>query len=55
MPIEIREINIKATISEGKKPTANERPGKSAVTDKETIVAECVERVMELLKLKQER
>jgi len=55
MPIEIREINIKATISEGKKPNANEKPGKNAAMDKEAIVTECVERIMELLKLNQER
>lgn len=55
MPIEIREINIKATISEGQKPNTNEKPGKNAILDKEAIINECVDRVMELLKLNKER
>jgi hypothetical protein len=55
MPIEIREINIKATISEGNKPNPNEKPRKSTALDKEAIINECVYRVMELLKLNKER
>lgn len=55
MPVEIREINIKATISEGKKPNVRGRGAKDSSTNKDQIVAECVEKVMELLRLNQER
>ena len=55
MPVEIRELIIKATIADAEKP---EQGGKSKgleESDKQAIVAECVETVMELLHLKQER
>ncbi len=55
MPVEIREINIKATISEGEKPARKNARQGAVQVDKETIIAECVDRVMELLRLNQER
>jgi hypothetical protein len=55
MPVEIREINIKATISEGEKPGKRNTKQGGIQLDKESIIAECVDRVMELLRLNQER
>jgi hypothetical protein len=55
MPVEIREINIKATITEGEKPDRQRRRPDEAKVDKESIITECVDRVMEILRLNQER
>lgn len=56
MPIEVRELVIKATI------TPNEQHGSSpgasnnnAVSSQEEIISACVERVLEILKDKMER
>ena len=53
MPIEIRELVIKATVD-----TSQDQSGASAKPDQKTkqaIVAECVEQVMEIIRQKQER
>ncbi len=50
MTIEIRELIIKATVSE----TGGAGSGSSA-EKKETLVQECVDQVMEILKEKEER
>lgn len=58
MPIEIRELVIKATLGEGTKNTGNDSNNPSAPTDpanQEAIVKACVEKVLEILKQKQER
>lgn len=63
MPLEIKELHIKVTVNEG---LGNESPGIATslslpsdsdqqIPDKEAIIAECVEQVMEILKEKQER
>lgn len=58
MPIEIRELNIKVSVShnqeeQGSAPSAGSPA--SAMPDKDELISECVEQVMELLKLKNER
>jgi len=63
MPLEIKELHIKVTVNAGPEDeTPGEAPGKSLpagsdqqIPDKEAIIAECVEQVMEILKEKQER
>ena len=52
MPIEIRELHIKAEVK-----TSNERPAApgNLPAMKEKIIAECVERVMQILQEKKER
>ncbi|MFT4156085.1 DUF5908 family protein [Parafilimonas sp.] len=59
MPIEIKELTIKAYIDEGAgqppaSPVANAAPTASA-NNMETIVAACVEQVLQVLKDKEER
>ena len=56
MPIEIRELNIRIHVNQNQPEqdgdTQKENAGGS---DKDEIIAECIEQVMELLKNKQER
>lgn len=58
MPIEIKELHIKVTVST---PPTAASSGSASVTPSEaggdvnTIVAECVEQVLEILKQKSER
>lgn len=58
MPIEIRELNIRVSVNQNQQ----EQNGSSARQgnlldglDKEELIAECVEQVMELIRLKTER
>lgn len=61
MPIEIRELVIRATVENGKegaqKPAGT--PSKEAATpanaDNDQVVQACVEQVLEILRRKQER
>lgn len=58
MPIEIRELHIKAVINQGGQTAgANAGQGNSSadVPDREDIVAECVEKVLAILRDKIER
>ncbi len=53
MPIEIRELVIRATVvDKGSEPAKEEKPGSGAPKD---IVAECVEQVMRILRAERER
>jgi hypothetical protein len=58
MPLEIRELVIKATISQddsgSAKPTAGTQSGNSPATT-EQMVQTCVEKVLEILKTKNQR
>lgn len=61
MPIEIKELHIRVAVNvpQGGVP-AKEKKGASggssgAVVDKDAIVAECVEQVMQILQSKSER
>jgi hypothetical protein len=58
MPIEIRELNIKVSVSqnqqeEGKEPAEGNQGG--SLPDKDELISECVEQVMELIKMQKER
>jgi hypothetical protein len=53
MPIEIRELVIKATVE--KACENQEDSGEPCPDEKENIVAECVDRVLQVLKDKLER
>ena len=52
MPIEIKELNIKINVDEKSKSSASETTAK---IDKESIIAACVEQVMEIISKSQER
>lgn len=58
MPLEIRELVIKATISQddsgAAKPSPNTQSGNTSSTT-EQIVQTCVEKVLEILKTKNQR
>ena len=53
MPIEIRELIIKATVSDNSSEDSKAQGAGS--NDKADLIAECVEQVMEILKDKKER
>lgn len=55
MPIEIRELVIKASISELSWATEGTVSSGPTPLDKEEIIADCVEQVMELLRNQAER
>ena len=56
MPIEIRELNIRVNVNQNQQEST-QQPGGALTTlsDKEDLIAECVEQVMELIKLQHER
>lgn len=54
MPIEIRELVIKAQIREGSRESSP-RPGRNAAIDKAEIVKAAVEEVLQILKDQQSR
>lgn len=59
MPIEIKELHIRVTVNAP--PTAQQQPlqpkagGAGDNNDKDAIVAECVEQVLQILQTKGER
>ncbi len=55
MPIEIRELVIKASIDESGVKKDKNAQTESKHLDREEIVADCVEQVMELLRSQLER
>jgi len=58
MPIEIRELNIKVSISQNQQEQTTEQTANIAgqpMPDKDTLIAECVEQVMDIIHLKDER
>jgi hypothetical protein len=56
MPIEIRELTIKATLGEDTKNTGNNPQGDNAgAANQDAIVKACVERVLEIIRQKNER
>ena len=61
MPIEIKELHIKVTVEpskEGKSSPAQAQGGDkpaAAQVDKEALIAECVEQVLQILHNKRER
>jgi hypothetical protein len=56
MPIEIRELVVRAVVDEPQAPAAERQaPGRDIEEVKDQIVAECVAKVMDALKVEQER
>ena len=58
MPVEIRELNIRVSVSQNQQEQESAHSsGESAASfpDKEELIAECVEQVMELIRLQKER
>jgi len=53
MPVEIRELIIKATVSDEK--SRETRSTAISAEQKEILISECVEAVLQVLKEKQER
>ncbi len=53
MPIEIRELNIKATVSEDSKKQSLQEVDLAKL--KKTITAECIENVLQILEDKKQR
>jgi len=58
MPIEIKELHIRVSVnvpgndqSQGNKPSGSTTPG----NDKDTIIAECVEQIVQIFQTKAER
>ncbi len=47
MPIEIRELHIKVNVNNAQ---SSQKKSKDGAVDKEIIIAECVEQIMEMLK-----
>ncbi|WP_445944963.1 DUF5908 family protein [Rhizobium sp. CB3060] len=56
MPVEIKELHIRVAVDAGppRQPQAASSPGGSAA-DKDAIVAECVEQVLQIMQSKRDR
>ena len=52
MPIEIRELHIKVTVEE---PAADERQRILSAADRDNLISDCVDQVLEILNNKTER
>lgn len=52
MPIEIKELHIKINVED---PHEQPASGKNSPLEKEQLIAECVEQVMDILARKEER
>ena len=55
MTVEIRELVIRAAITDPRNQNRRAKDGKEPVTDKEAVIAECVRQVLRILKHKGER
>ncbi len=58
MPIEIKELHIRVTVNATEGALSERQPvsgGKSSDSDRQAIIAECVEQVLEILQNKSER
>lgn len=55
MPIEIKELHIKATVESGNSGNSNSRNDRDLKKMKAEIIKECVEEVFEILKQKEEK
>lgn len=51
MPVEIKELVIKATISS----TENNTENRASITNKDEIIRDCVEEVLKIIKRENER
>jgi hypothetical protein len=58
MPIEIRELNVKVSVSQNQQEQTSEQSANVAgqpMPDKDTLISECVEQIMDIIHLKDER
>lgn len=55
MPIEIRELVIKTSVNEGNRSQNNSDVNINSSQEQSTLIAICVEKVLEILKEKSER
>jgi hypothetical protein len=55
MPIEIKELHIRVALTSSAAAAATGAAPKPAAEDKECLIAECVERVLQILQNKAER
>ena len=55
MPVEIRELVIRAEVNPQQGDGKGAGQGSGAVSDREQIIRDCVEQVMEIIQQKEER
>ena len=58
MPVEIKELHIKVTVNATEGASPNQQTvssGNKSDLDRQNIIAECVEQVLEVLRIKSER
>lgn len=55
MPVEVRELIIKATITQDGNSGGNGEASGSSTKPNEALIRECVEKVMEIIRSKNER
>lgn len=55
MPIEIRELVIRAEVNPGQGESVRSGQGSTGASDREQLIRDCVEQVMEILRQKEER
>lgn len=59
MPIEIRELHIRVAVdgetTASSTPSGNAEPASADAADREALVAECVEQVLQILQARTER
>ena len=55
MPVEIKEMNVKINVQNAERKRAKTTQGRSmAEADREAVIAECIERILELLNQQKE-
>lgn len=55
MPVEIRELVIRAEVIPGRGEAGQTESGAGGAADREQLIRDCVEQVMELIRQKEER
>jgi len=57
MPVEIKELHIRVTVNAAEGASSNQQPptGNNSDADRQTLIAECVEQVLDILQNKSER
>jgi hypothetical protein len=58
MPIEIRELNVRVSVNQNQQEQTTEQTTNISgqpMPDKDTLISECVEQIMDILHLKDER
>lgn len=55
MPVEIKELIIRATITAAPENTSADRKHAEIIEDREALIAECVKQVLKILRKSKER